>query len=446
MSWADGMLLQSRALTARLGGGLDAGAEWTMEGAPTVTLTVPDGRTLLRGGLLDHDQDHVLDRGTVLRWRDVPYRLVQAKRSPAGRVPLVFEDEVVELLRRHSGYRRASRDDGTRAEFVLSLLQEVQARRIEWDIPDLHRKQRIAAADDVDDSREERDYYFERGQPGDPEDTWTCTGRLASEVERRRYVIDGLFHYVSDTRLMAAKTSLTVSDAMPGVDRIEWDVDAGKEVATATVSLRSRKPLVAPPGAVVELADEGLASGRWLVGRVRQERLASDALVLELRQPVKPKPEPAAETYTPAARAVGVTGAARHGVPESIERAYARAKAIDARGQAYFWGGGHGDFDDPRGYDCSGFVSSLLHAGGLLDVPLDTGGLTRWGEPGQGAFMTVWVHETGDPRRSHAFVTFDLNHDGRQQFAEAGGAESGRTGFHRPRSTAGFVPRHAGGT
>jgi hypothetical protein len=45
---------------------------------------------------------------------------------------------------------------------------------------------------------------------------------------------------------------------------------------------------------------------------------------------------------------------------------------------------------------------------------------------------------------SHTFMVLNVN--GRKRFAEAGGAESGKTGWHRPRSTAGFVARHWPGT
>jgi hypothetical protein len=54
--------------------------------------------------------------------------------------------------------------------------------------------------------------------------------------------------------------------------------------------------------------------------------------------------------------------------------------AIDAGNRIcdkpYVWGGGHGDWED-NGYDCSGTVSYLLHAAGLLKTPMDSGSLAR---------------------------------------------------------------------
>jgi hypothetical protein len=56
------------------------------------------------------------------------------------------------------------------------------------------------------------------------------------------------------------------------------------------------------------------------------------------------------------------------------------AAALDAGNRIcdkpYIWGGGHGQWED-KGYDCSGTVSYLLHAAGLLNKPLDSGSLAR---------------------------------------------------------------------
>ncbi|HEU5142996.1 MAG TPA: hypothetical protein VFU04_07560 [Solirubrobacterales bacterium] len=64
----------------------------------------------------------------------------------------------------------------------------------------------------------------------------------------------------------------------------------------------------------------------------------------------------------------------------------------------YLWGGGHGSFES-SGYDCSGAVSFALHGGGFLDSPLDSTGLTTWGEPGPGQWITVYGNA------GHAWMT-----------------------------------------
>jgi len=69
--------------------------------------------------------------------------------------------------------------------------------------------------------------------------------------------------------------------------------------------------------------------------------------------------------------------------------------AIEAANQIrdfpYLWGGGHGSFES-SGYDCSGAVSYALHGGGFLSAPLDSTGLTYWGEAGTGSWITVYAN------------------------------------------------------
>jgi hypothetical protein len=77
-------------------------------------------------------------------------------------------------------------------------------------------------------------------------------------------------------------------------------------------------------------------------------------------------------------------------------------KAINAgnkiRTKPYVWGGGHRSWKS-QGYDCSGAVSYVLHAAGLLRRPMVSGALgTRWGLPGTGTWITVYGN------RSHAYM------------------------------------------
>ncbi|HEU4980918.1 MAG TPA: hypothetical protein VFT14_06845 [Solirubrobacterales bacterium] len=76
-------------------------------------------------------------------------------------------------------------------------------------------------------------------------------------------------------------------------------------------------------------------------------------------------------------------------------------KAINAgnriRTKPYIWGGGHRKWKS-KGYDCSGAVSYVLHAAGLLKRPLASGPLMRWATPGFGSWITVYTNP------GHAFV------------------------------------------
>ncbi len=101
----------------------------------------------------------------------------------------------------------------------------------------------------------------------------------------------------------------------------------------------------------------------------------------------RPTPDPAA----PTGRAIlaGGRAIAPADAPASVKRVIAAANRIRTR--PYVWGGGHGRWWD-RGYDCSGAVSYALHGGELLDSPLPSGPMTRWGRPGAGRWITVYAN------------------------------------------------------
>jgi hypothetical protein len=75
--------------------------------------------------------------------------------------------------------------------------------------------------------------------------------------------------------------------------------------------------------------------------------------------------------------------------PPAVVAAINAGNAI--RKMPYRWGGGHASFVD-TGYDCSGAVSYVLNAAGLLPAPLPSGPLMSWGVPGKGAWITVFAN------------------------------------------------------
>jgi hypothetical protein len=79
------------------------------------------------------------------------------------------------------------------------------------------------------------------------------------------------------------------------------------------------------------------------------------------------------------------------GAPYAVTRAIQAANRIHKR--TYIWGGGHQSFK-AKGYDCSGAVSYVLHAAGVLSAPLVSGQLASWGVPGPGTWITVFANKT----------------------------------------------------
>ncbi len=86
-------------------------------------------------------------------------------------------------------------------------------------------------------------------------------------------------------------------------------------------------------------------------------------------------------------------------------------------GKPYVWGGGHGGWGPQSGYDCSGFVSAVLHAGGYLSAPADTTSMPNQPgiETGPGQYVTVY--DRAQPGEN-GHVIMEIN----GQFYESGGS------------------------
>jgi peptidoglycan hydrolase CwlO-like protein len=116
--------------------------------------------------------------------------------------------------------------------------------------------------------------------------------------------------------------------------------------------------------------------------------------------------------------------------PPAVAAAIEAANSIATT--PYVWGGGHGSFES-SGYDCSGAVSFALNGGGFLSSPLDSTGLSTWGEPGPGQWITVYANA------GHAWMTI-----AGLAFDTSGGA--GPRWHPSPvNSPEGFIARHPPG-
>jgi hypothetical protein len=103
-----------------------------------------------------------------------------------------------------------------------------------------------------------------------------------------------------------------------------------------------------------------------------------------------------------------------------------RAMALAIDGLPYIWSGGHGGWEMANGYDCSGFVSTVLHAGGYLSEPVTTQSLpdARHILQGPGRYVTIFDRTDGGALTDD-HVIIDLN----GQWWESGGAAG--AGVHR---------------
>jgi hypothetical protein len=147
------------------------GVEQTIEGAPTITVTLRDpnmrllsevaGRTHPRAvgrpgakGVMPEavdegweplDRPSLLGRPVDVELDGVVFRLVGVSYSSASNeATLTFEHRLVFWLRTEKGARRASRGHATRAQFILALVREVASRRFRFVCPELYTHQPIA--------------------------------------------------------------------------------------------------------------------------------------------------------------------------------------------------------------------------------------------------------------------------------------------------------------
>ena len=117
-------------------------------------------------------------------------------------------------------------------------------------------------------------------------------------------------------------------------------------------------------------------------------------------------------------------------------------KAINAgnriRTKPYLWGGGHRSFK-AKGYDCSGAISYLMRAAGLLKRPMASGPFMRWGRPGLGQWITVYAN------RGHMYaVIAGLRYD-TSAVGESLNQGSGPRWRATARSSSGYAARYRPG-
>jgi hypothetical protein len=89
-------------------------------------------------------------------------------------------------------------------------------------------------------------------------------------------------------------------------------------------------------------------------------------------------------TLTPSGLAIAPIGA-----PPAVGQVIAAGNEIAHL--PYRFGGGHGTFEDSA-YDCSGSLSFVFAASGLLNTTVTSGQLESWGAPGPGKWITVFAN------------------------------------------------------
>ncbi len=116
--------------------------------------------------------------------------------------------------------------------------------------------------------------------------------------------------------------------------------------------------------------------------------------------------------------------------PQAVRDMIAAGNAIATL--PYIWGGGHGSFQ-AAGYDCSGSVSYVLAAAGLLSAPMVSGDFESYGDPGPGQWVTIYAN-AGHVWMQIAGWRFDTVAlaEGGTRWSQGGGEFSGFVVRHPP--------------
>lgn len=318
-----------------------ATVERTIDGAPTLTLTLHDDkRKLLRSGILSNRVTAQLDAFS--------FELVQVRKS-GPQLTVVFEDLAVAALRRHDTPTKVAANTTTHVEFARRLVSEES-----WIT--FRPPQKLAA--------EKNKVELARGQPAaedqaeEREDTWTAIGRLADERGWRRFMREGQLWYMPETYLLERPVMYVVKENVRGgVDHVDFDFDIGKPVAEATISARAGRWQV-PIGAVVELQELGPANGKWLVSSISRSLFdLTTTITVTKARPTLPEPEP---PPAPTAEELGPEGE-----PHVVSGDEGRHTTGGVSERGYVW--------PLRGRITSGFGqrNGRLHAG--IDIAASVG-------------------------------------------------------------------------
>jgi peptidoglycan hydrolase-like protein with peptidoglycan-binding domain len=227
---------------------------------------------------------------------------------------------------------------------------------------------------------------------------------------------------------LTSTAATSASGAVASVQRalgVSADGVLGPQTQQAIVSFQVRRGL-APDGVVgpATAAALGIGSLTENVGHPVTAAAPQGAPTQGTPAPQAGAPAPPA----PAPQPTAGSGVAPSGSSGAVQRMIAAGNRIATK--PYVYGGGHGSWRS-SGYDCSGSVSYVLHAAGLLKRSEDSTGLMSYGQSGAGRHVTVYANS------QHAYMVIND-----RRFDTSGQRISGSRWTQIKRSSAGFVARH----
>ncbi|MBB5037308.1 hypothetical protein HNQ64_001550 [Prosthecobacter dejongeii] len=214
-----------------------------------------------------------------------------------------------------------------------------------------------------------------------------------------------------------------------GPGNSQSEIKAGSKLAGILAWLLNREKRLPNPFAKQDLRELAQVAGESDKLNILEQILQvapSDPTVLAKWQDLnRPK-----TIYPSLIRFDGRYASASASLPMQVTMAINAANHI--QGKPYVRGAGHTNIED-RAYDSSSSVSYTLIKAGLLKSPITSAGFAKYGQAGEGRFITVWV-KPGE----HVFMTVC----GLRLDTSGDSASEGPRWRTQSRSYEGFTPRH----
>ncbi len=370
---------------------------------------------------------------------------IQASKSAAASLQDQINSETSQIEQTAGGVAAAQqRLTSVQAELETHISElakvQTQAMAAKWQLVALEKRMRIASADLAANLRS----AYENGSPNLVDVILNAHG-FSSLLDQVNYIKDAQ----SEDQQIVAFTKAARSRVQKEALRLGALEQKDRALTNQIVNQRNQVAAIETALVNQQSSEEGARSHE------RDKLANANATTASLQNKLNAQEAAAAAAEAAAARRAAAARAAAEATPEQVNQEVGGV-AIDtgsmvepppgapdavremiAAGNAiatlpYIWGGGHGSFISP-GYDCSGSVSYVLNAAGLLSAPETSGEFESYGDPGPGSWVTlyasyghVWMTIAG-----WRFDTVALAEDG-TRWSQGGGEFSGFVERHPP--------------
>jgi NlpC/P60 family len=197
-----------------------------------------------------------------------------------------------------------------------------------------------------------------------PENSWNCMQRLASEVNWRAFVVSGTVYFISEQWLFKSKPFMVISEDTPGIDWIDYDYDEGKPKTTCEVTAHMSR-WSCPPGSAIQIEDMGPINGKWLVQSVSRSLYNAKGTII-LEKPLPKLPEPVALGSIPSGFSGVPASGGNNDYGTSLKDGNKTQKLVVSFAQSqlgvpYVWGAEQVGI----AFDCSGLTQAAYNTAGI---------------------------------------------------------------------------------